>query len=300
MELWIIISILAATAQTARFMLQKHLRGSALSTAGSTFARFIYSAPLVAMIAVAYAATTGQGTPQISPAFVGYVVTGGMGQILATMCVVALFTQRNFAVGITFKKTEVLLSAIIGLVILGDTLTGLSLLAILIGMAGVLLLSDPPQGQGVWYRRVFNRAAGLGLMSGLLFGLSAVTYRGATLSLAEGDTFYRAIVALACATAFQASIMSIWLFLRERGEMTKVFAEWRLAGLVGVTSMMGSLGWFIAFTLQTAALVKAVGQVELLLSLLAGWLVFGETIRRREWQGLALIGCSIILLILIS
>jgi len=247
-----------------------------------------------------YAGQTGQGLPDPGPGFWAYALTGGVSQILATMCVVALFTQRNFAVGITFKKTEVLLAAIIGLVVLGEAVTGLTLVAIRIGLAGVLLLSDPPQAEGGALARLFNRAAGLGLLSGALFGVSGVAYRGAALSLAQGDTFYRAIVTLAIVTTFQLAIMALWLVWREKGEVTRVLAAWRVAGLVGLTSMIGSICWFVAFTLQTVALVKAVGQVELLLSLTVGWLVFGETISRREWQGLALLGCSIVMLVLVT
>ena len=55
MELWIPITLGAALAQTLRFMLQKQLKATQLSTAGTTFARFVYSAPLVALVAV-YAA----------------------------------------------------------------------------------------------------------------------------------------------------------------------------------------------------------------------------------------------------
>ena len=300
MDLWIIIALMAATAQTARFMLQKHLRSVSLSTAGSTFARFIYSAPVIAVVAIIYVTATGQAAPNLTPTFWGYAITGGISQIVATMCVVALFTQRNFAVGITFKKTEVILAAIVGFAVLGDAVTVPTLIAIFIGLAGVLLLSDPPEATGPWLQRIANRAAGLGLLSGLLFGFSGVAYRGATLSLSHGDTFYRAIVTLAFVTAFQMTIMAVWLLWRERGEITRVLAAWRVAGLVGLFSMIGSLCWFLAFTLQTMALVKAVGQAELLLSLMAGWLVFGETISKREWQGLALLGASIIMLVLVT
>ena len=51
---------MAAAAQTVRFMLQKHLKATKLSTAGATFARFIYSAPLVLVIALSYAGVTEQ------------------------------------------------------------------------------------------------------------------------------------------------------------------------------------------------------------------------------------------------
>ncbi len=40
-------------------------------------------------------------------------MTGGIAQMLATACVVALFGRRNFAVGVTLCKTEVILTALI-------------------------------------------------------------------------------------------------------------------------------------------------------------------------------------------
>lgn len=297
MELWIPITIGAATAQTLRFMLQKRLRGMALSTAGATFARFIYSSPLVAIIAITYAASSGQGLPELPPAFWPYALAGGTSQILATMCVVALFSHRNFAVGITFKKTEVLLSAFFGFLILGDTFTTLTILAMLIGLGGVLLLSDPPGGVGQWHQRIFNRATALGLGAGVLFGISGNGYRGASLSLGDGDVFYRAIITLAIVTAFQTVAMALWLAWRERGEIARVIASWRVAGLVGLTSMIGSICWFTAFTLQNAAYVNAVGQIELLFSLMIGAFVFGERIGAREWQGLLLLTLSIVMLV---
>ncbi|SEW25491.1 hypothetical protein SAMN04488515_1862 [Cognatiyoonia koreensis] len=300
MDLWIIITLIAASAQTVRFMLQKHLKSTRLSTAGATFARFIYSAPLVAVIAVSYVVISGQGAPGIPPAFWAYAVTGGIAQIVATMCVVAIFAHRNFAVGITFKKTEVILAALVGLIVLGEGVSLLALVAIVIGLVGVLLLSDPPKAEGRWAQRIFNRASGLGLLSGVLFAVSGVGYRGASLSLETGDAFYRAIVTLAFVTAFQTAIMAVWLVWRERGEIMRVLASWRVAGLVGVTSMIGSIGWFTAFTLQTVALVKAVGQIELVLSLMAATLFFKETISAREWQGLGFLAISIVMLVLVT
>jgi drug/metabolite transporter (DMT)-like permease len=300
MELWIPITIGAAIAQTLRFMLQKRLRGMALSTAGATFARFIYSSPLVAVIAITYAMGTGQGLPELPSAFWPYALAGGASQILATMCVVALFSHRNFAIGITFKKTEVLLSAFFGFLILGDTFTLLTIIAMLIGLVGVLLLSDPPGGVGRWHQRVFNRATALGLGAGVLFGISGNGYRGASLSLGDGDVFYRAIITLAIVTALQTIAMALWLAWRERGEIGRVIASWRVAGLVGITSMIGSICWFTAFTLQNAAYVNAVGQIELLFSLMIGAFVFGEKIGAREWQGLLLLTFSIVMLVLLT
>ena len=300
MELWILITLGAAFAQTLRFMLQKQLKTTQLSTAGATFARFIYSSPLVALIAIAYATASGQGAPDIPTQFWPYMLAGGISQILATMCVVALFAHRNFAVGITFKKTEVLLSALVGFLVLGDVFTWPALGAMLLGLAGVLLLSDPPDGVGPWQQRIFNKATALGLGAGMLFGISGNGYRGASLSLGDGDFFYRAIITLALVTAFQTIAMAGWLVWRERGQITKVLRAWRVAGLVGLTSMAGSICWFMAFTLQNAAYVNAVGQIELLFSLIIGAFVFGERISKREWQGLSLLTASILTLIIVT
>ena len=44
MELWIVVTIAAAFFQTVRFMLQKLLSASALSSAGATFAVLIFCA----------------------------------------------------------------------------------------------------------------------------------------------------------------------------------------------------------------------------------------------------------------
>jgi drug/metabolite transporter (DMT)-like permease len=300
MDLWIPITIGAALAQTVRFMLQKQLKSAQLSTAGATFARFLYSSPLVALIAVTYATKTGQGAPEIPPVFCTYALLGASTQIIGTACVIALFSHRNFAVGITFKKTEVLLSALIGALILGDLITWPALGAILLGLIGVLYLSDTPSAAGGIFKRMWSKGTALGLASGLAFGFSGNGYRGASLSLGDGDTFYRAIVTLALVTAFQTAIMVVWLIWRERGEITRVIKAWRIAALVGLTSMAGSICWFVAYTLQTAAYVNALGQVELLFSLMIGAFVFGETISRREWQGLAFLTGSIVLLVAVT
>lgn len=298
MSLWIPVTIFAAFAQNLRFMLQKHLKATKLSTGGATFARFLYSAPLVAVIVLVYLTATGQQPPQLTTRFALFAIFGGVSQIVATMCVVALFAERNFAVGITFKKTEVIQTALLGLVILGEGVTLPAMFAIMVGFIGVVLLSDPPTRTTEGWSRFLNRATGLGLASGVLFACSATGYRGATLALGLDDVFLRAALTLSLVTAGQAAVMAGWLALRESGEITRVLKHWRVAGLVGVFSMFGSLAWFIAFTLQNAAYVKALGQIELVFSFLATTLVFKEKTTARELIAMGFLTASILLLIL--
>jgi drug/metabolite transporter (DMT)-like permease len=299
MSLWIPVTIAAAIFQTLRFMLQKHLSRVQLSAAGATFARFLYSAPLVAVLLAIYLAWTSQALPDLSAAFWIYGLAGGAAQVFATVCVVMLFKERNFAVGITFKKTEVMQTVFVGLIVLGEGVSWLGFAAIFVGLIGVMLLSDPPGGEGVWLRRIANRAAGLGLVSGVFFAISGVCYRGASLEISSADPLLRAGVTLSAVTMMQMLGMALWLSLREVGQISAVWRARSVAGWIGLTSMAGSMCWFTAFTLQTTAYVNALGQVELIFSLLASALFFRESISRREIFGIAVLGVSILMLILL-
>ncbi len=298
MALWIPVTIAAASFQTVRFMLQKSLSEVRLSAAGATFARFAYSAPIVVVLLAVYLMASGRSLPALLPMFWVFAVVGGFAQILATICVVLMFKQRNFAVGITFKKTEVIQTAILGVIVLGDYVSWGGLAAILVGLAAVLVLSRKTGSEGPWWRHLSNRASVIGLTSGVLFAVSAVAYRGASLQLGDLEPILRAAVTLAVVASLQMIGMGLWLLWRDRAELRAVWAARRTAVFVGLTSMGGSYCWFLAFTLQNAAYVKALGQVELLLSLLASVLFFRETVTRRELTGMGLLGVSILLLVL--
>ncbi len=298
MELWVIITIAAAAMQTLRFSLQKQLKVLGLSTAAATASRFVFAAPLALAGTVALMATRGYAMPDLSGAFWLAVVGGGLAQIVATFCTVTLFSQRSFAVGIAFTKTEVLQVAIFSALILGERVSGSGLAAILIGLAGVLVLSRPAQG---WSLRGFaNPATFLGVVAGGLFGVSAIAYRAATLAIAVDDALFRAVFALAAVTSVQTLIMLPYLIWREPGEVGRVVAARRPAFWVGVTGMLGSLGWFVAFALQNAAYVRSVGQIELVFTVLVSTLVFGERPSQRELLGIGLLAASIIGIVLAS
>ena len=290
-----VLSISAAAAQTVRFALQKILAGGALSPAAATWARFLWSAPVVAAFMAAYIATTPAELPPFRSQFWPYAMGGGLFQILATICTISLFKRRAFAVGITFKKTEVMLTALAGLVILGDRLDPSGAAFIALGFIGVLLLSAPPEGGGM-----FNRGAALGLLSGVFFAFSAIGYRGATLAIQSDNIFLIAGITLAIVTFAQSIALGLWLWLREPGQITATFASWRRSTLVGVFSLIGSWCWFAAFALQNAAYVFAVGQIELIFSLVVGVLLFRERPAARELLGMGVLTASIVAVAIIG
>jgi drug/metabolite transporter (DMT)-like permease len=281
--------------QTARLVLQKRLKRLGLSTAGATFSRFLFAAPL-ALAGLALLMALGQPLPPLPAGFWAYVALGGLTQIAGTLCTVALFSERSFAVGVAFTKSEVVQVAAFSAVILGEGVAPLGWAAILLGTLGVLILSRAPvAGGGIW-----NRAAGLGLAAGAFFALSAIGYRGATLQVAAPDALFRAMTALAAVTSLQTLAMLPWLILREPGEIGRVLRHWRATGPVGGLGMLGSLGWFLAFALMNAAYVRALGQVELVFSAAASVLIFKERLRWRELAGMALLMLAILGIIAVA
>ena len=294
MSLWIPITIAAAAMQTLRFVLQKRLAGVVLSSAGATFARFLFAAPLALVIAGVTLAATGAAMPALTLGFWGFVLAGGIAQIVATDLTVRLFGMRNFAVGVAFTKTETVQVALFSALVLGETVSAGGWAAIAVGLAGVLMISRAPE-RGA---RLFGRVAVMGLAAGALFGIAAIGYRGATLALEPAPFFLRAAVALAAATVLQSVLMAGWLAWREPGEVGRVLSGWRRTALVGVTGMLGSLGWFAAFALMNAAYVRALGQVEIVFTLMASILLFRERLRPREGAGIALVILSLVALVL--
>ncbi|KIN63964.1 Membrane protein [Sulfitobacter noctilucicola] len=298
-EFWIIVTLAAAAFQTVRFMLQKHLATATLSAAGATYARFFYSLPFILALSALYLVYSDTRLPAVSASFWGFGILGAGSQILATVCVVLLFKQRNFAVGITFKKTEVIQTVLVGWLLLGEGVSPLGFGAIALGITGVLILSANPDTKGFSLGEIGNRAVGLGLASGILFAFSGVSYRGATLAVAADDPVLRAVVTLAAVVSIQTAMMVVWLRLREPGQMRAVWDARRVAVWIGLTSMAGSLCWFIAFAVQNVAYVAALGQIELILSMAASTLFFHERISPRELIGMAVLVCSLVMLVLV-
>ncbi len=296
MELWVIITIAAAFTQNLRFALQKYLKGQ-LTTLGASYARFVFAAPFAVFFVILLTQFNGTGLPTSTTTSVLWAALGGASQILATVLLVSLFGLRNFAVGVAFSKTETIQTAIIALVLLGEVVSAGGVAAILISLVGVIMISA--QGGSLLGAGLFNRSALLGIGSGALFGISGVSYRAASLGLESGNFLERAAMTLAIVTVMQALVMTVWLWLREPGQITRVFQLFKLTSLVGLFSMLGSLGWFAAFTLQNAAYVRAVGQIELIFTFAASILIFRETPTRREVMGVTLITAGILLMLLI-
>lgn len=300
MSLWIPITIAAAFLQNVRSALQKHLKG-AMGTTGATFVRFGFGFPFAVLFVFGLNRFAGYPLPVVNPAFLIWVLVGGVTQIAATALLVHLFAFRNFAVGTAYSRTEPAQAAIFGLVFLGETISGGVLGAIAMSVIGVMLISVAHTGGG-WralLTSVTSHTALIGLASGTCFGVSAVAYRAASLALAGPNFMMQAAFTLAYVTVFQTVVMLAWMAWREPGQFKAIRKAWRPSLVVGISGACASFGWFMAMTLQQAAIVKSLAQIELLFTFASSVFFFGERINRLEIAGCLLIVAGIVALVLV-
>lgn len=297
--LWVPITIAAAFLQNLRSALQKSIKGR-LSNTGAAYVRFLYAWPFALLYTWALTGPGGYALPQANLTFLVYCVLGGLSQILFTVVLMWMFSFRSFAVGTTFSKLEVVLIAILGALLLGDTVSPLAGVAILLGAAGTVLLSlqETKMSFTGLLRGMSEKVTLVGLLCAALLGASVVFFRGAALTLGHDNFVVAASYTLTIALVLQTLMMGVWFIGFDRPELKRVFVEWRRAWPIGLSGMACSVCWFTAFTLQNAAYVRALGQVELLFTIGASIFFFKEKVTRVELVAIALIVCAILLILL--
>ncbi len=291
MDSWIIITVGAAFLQNLRSLLQRRLAGK-LSVNGASFVRFVYALPFAWIYASLV--MSDQVMHTLTTRFFFYCVIGGVAQMFATSALLASMVNSNFAVGTALSKTETLQAALLGFILFGESLTWFMLIGITISFVGVVFLSGKSSIRELLSGK---RAVVLGLFAGSGFALSAVGYRAASLSLADGSAVERAAATLAVALGLQVLLMGIFLAVREPGQLLQVWRARRSGVWVGLVGAGASAGWFTAMTMVSAALVRAVAQVELLFTFVTAVWILREQITFKHMLGAVLIIGGILLLI---
>lgn len=289
--LWIPITLGAAFAQTLRNATQRHLTAE-LGTLGATLVRFLYGLPFAVIYLAVVLGVTGRAAPPPNLSWLLWTVVGGGTQIIATALLLRVLTQKNFAIGVAYSKTEVVQVAVFGFVILGDHLSTFASCSIAIAAAGVMLVAAPAQGSLL--RGFTSPAALLGILSGAFFAFSAVGYRGATLALAPDDPLITAACTLVAAQAIQTLMLGGYLWITARKVVVAVCRAWRMSLFAGFMGAAASGCWFTAMALVPVAQVRTLGLVELLFSYVVSRRIFRESLATKELIGFVLLAIGIL------
>jgi drug/metabolite transporter (DMT)-like permease len=291
--LWITCTLLAAAAQTARNAMQSGLTAS-LGTLGATQVRFLFGFPFALLFLAVALVVTQSALPAPNARFLAFTAGGAVVQILGTALLLAAMHRGSFSVATALSKTEALQIALFGLLILGDRLTPLRLLAIGVASCGVGLAAIKP---GQSWNSASWRPAWLGIASGGCFALAAVGFRGGILALGEGGFWLRATTTLAWSLGLQALLLGAWMTLVARAALIDSFRLWRQSLLAGLLGALASQFWFLGFSLTAAANVRTLGLVEVLFAHAVGRRMFHQRVSRREVVGMALIVAGVGLLL---
>jgi drug/metabolite transporter (DMT)-like permease len=292
--LWVPATLAAAAAQTARNAMQRHLT-EVLGTVGATQVRFLYGFPFAVLFLPLVLMVRGERLPSPNAAFVGFVLMGAVTQVTATALMLAAMRERSFSLVTAYVKTEPVQVALFGLAVLGDPLTIGTAVAIVIATLGVLIAAlkqgdDPTQIGSA-------RPALLGIAAGAFFALSAISFRGATLTF-EASFVLRATATLVWGLAIQTALLALWLMIFNRASLIGSLREWRSSLIAGFLGALGSQFWYIGFALTSAANVRTLALVEVPMAYGLSYAVFRQRPSRREIAGMGLIVIGVGLLIL--
>jgi drug/metabolite transporter (DMT)-like permease len=292
--LWIPATLAAAAAQTARNATQRQLTET-LGTVGATQVRFLYGFPFAAVFLAVVVALSGEAVPAPTREFLSFAILGALTQIVATALMLAAMRERSFAMITALIKTEPVQVAVFGLALLGDRLTPVTGLAIVIATAGVVLMSFKPGS--VDLSRGSLRPVVLGVVAGAFFALAAIGFRGAILALSSGGFVVRATTTVVWGLGLQTVLLVAWLSLFNRPALIGSLREWRPSLSAGFLGALASQCWFIGFALTAAANVRTLALIEVVFAQVVSHRFMAQGTNARELAGMALIVVGVALLL---
>jgi len=296
-EIWIYFTLLAATMQAVRTAGQKQLSGK-LNAMATTAVRYVFALPFAWAYLAWMLSFKEIDAPKLNNEFLVYALIACVAQIIGTVFLVAAFQYKNFAVATSLAKTEAIQVAIVGALLFSAPLSLMGWFSVIVGVVGVFIVSKVKLN----FRNVM---IGSDAMTGLSFGLGAglglaittLLIRESSLAL-NTDLMVSAAITLVFMITVQTFISLTYVYFQDKSQLGLMLKHWRLCLFVGVTSVLGSIGWFTGASFQTAAYVKALGQVEFFITLALTYRLFKEKITTIEYFGMFLIILSVVILLL--
>ena len=284
---WILFTLGAIVMQTVRNALQSKLSG-AVNTSGVTLSRFILAPPIALVYLLILYSSSASQVPEFSGSFITVIFCASLLQIAATSLMVILFKQKNFAIGAGLAKSEALVAGVVGMLFFGSYLTPLGWAGILVGAIAVFVLSSGNRLHGISVKTMV-----IGLACGTCFALTSLLVREASHMLNVQHTVAAAWVLL-WVLCVQTISLSGYIALTKPFVFRQLTNAKKQVLAISTVSCLGSICWFTAMALQHVALVKTLGQLEVLLTLVLSHYWLKNAVTKREIAGLLLIGLAAI------
>jgi drug/metabolite transporter (DMT)-like permease len=303
--MWVELSLAAGILQTVRNGLARSLSGR-VSPALITWARFAFNLPFSG--ALAFALVAGRGAPELPPAFFTYAAITAVSQLLGNWALVSAFRHANFAQSIVLHKLEIAFTAVIGAWIFAEMPSPAGWAGIVLCTVGVLAMNLGRAAGPAGWRRAFHLDPGalLSLACAVLLVIASFMLKEAVEVFVAanprvgGDRFEGAAHTLFHVTWMEVVLVTAGIAAFSPAELARVRQHWPRMAAIGAAGFAGSACWFWAYSIALVAYVKAVGQVEAVLSVALALAVWREREVWRQIPGVTLVLAGIGVLLLLG
>lgn len=285
--MWWIFSSLASITQTSRNVVMKSL-GHKLDEYINVWGRFTFLLPF-AFILSAY-----HGFPKVGSYYWFFSILAGFLQVIATIFLSKAFKHGDISMSVAIWKLEVIFVLILGIIFLGEKITYLSVIGIIITVLGVYLLNIEKSHISFLepIKHLFkSKDLRFALLSAIAISPTVILFKETILL---SDPYF--------STLTNYTFASIFMFMIVFRTSKKSFPRLKKFTLqfiiLGLTAFISSILTSFAYKMVPAAYVEAVEQLELLFTATAGVIFFNEHQRVKEiWMGCCVIIFGIVLVI---
>ncbi len=269
--MWFVLALVAALCQVLRNTVMKRL-GHSLDEYINVWGRFTFLLPFAALFVL------WKGVPPIKPGFVLACVTFGVCQTISTMALSKALKLAEISMVTALWKVSLLMLVVLGYFTLNETPSALGVAGILISMSGVYLLNVNRAHIAWWAPLAIlftDRGLRYTLLAACFFAPSVVTIKWA---MSLSDPYTGTLGGYIAASLIVTPIVLV----TSRHHFADVPRYWKAFVSFGLFAALTTVSQGTAYLLTLSSYVEAVKQVEILLAMGIGVMIFGERQKVRD------------------
>ena len=300
--LWIVAAVLAALCQALRYGSLKELNKH-FPVLLTSYARVVFGLPILLAHFCGVLYATGAPVPPLTASFWVLTALVAAGQFLGTVLMVRLFQIGNFAVGTMLAKADAVMTAIIGSLLFSEVISGNGWMAILVTVAGVMVVSmgrlptgSLREGNASLAGLLFGPSTRIGLLIAAVNAICFLLLREVILTVkSSGGAALDAALAGTAMSLISSVLLGAWLLATDPRGLMRLRHYLPLCCFAGLASGLGTLFWFLGTALTNASYVASVAQVQIVFAFAISRYWFHERVRAIELAGIAMILAGVLL-----
>jgi uncharacterized membrane protein len=286
--IWFVFALLSALFQVLRNMVMKRL-GHQLDETINVWGRFTFILPFAAI------GVFVQGMPELKAGVWLYCLLFAIAQIAGTQFLAMALHVAEISLVTALWKLSVILLVVWGVLALNERPSTLGVIGVLVSVVGMYLLNVERARVSLWaplVALVRDPGQRYTLASAFFFAPSVVFIK--KLALVSSPTFAVFSGYVVC-----SALITPFAIYRSGRHFRQIGKHWWSFVALGAFAAVST--WFgtTAYTMTVSSYVEAVKQLELVMALVIGWLVFGEGARvKLIWKGCVVMLIGLVLVVL--